>query len=84
MESPLFLQGVLGEFQQVFEQPTGLPPLRGHEHAITMKEGSNPVSMRPYRYPQIQKDEIEKLIGEMMMAGIIQPSTSPYSSQSYW
>lgn len=44
-----------------------------------MKEGSNPVSVRPYRYPQFQKDEIEKLVREMLAARIIQPSTSPYS-----
>ena len=36
--------------------------------------------MRPYRYPQFQKDEIERLIKEMMQAEIIQSSVSPYSS----
>lgn len=45
-----------------------------------MKEGSNPVSVRPYRYPEFQKDEIEKLVREMLAAKIIHPSTSPYSS----
>lgn len=79
-DQPLFLRSILEEFRGVFEQPSGLPPRRGHEHDIVMKEGSNPVGVRPYRYPQVQKDEIERLIGEMLQAGIIQPSSSPYSS----
>lgn len=65
----------------MFETPKGLPPHRGHEHAIIMREGSDPVSVRPYRYPQVQKDEIERLIGEMLESRIIRPSTSPFSSQ---
>lgn len=37
-----------------------LPPHRGHEHAILLKQGSNPVRVHPYRYSQSQKDEIRK------------------------
>lgn len=77
---PSFLQPVVQLHSRVFDTPVGLPPSRDHEHAINMKEGSSPVSMRPYRYPHCQKDEIERLIAEMLAAGIIKPSTSPYSS----
>lgn len=59
--------------------PSGLPPKRGCEHSIVLKEGVNPVSVRPYRYPQSQKDEIEHLVHDMMQAGIIQMSSSPFS-----
>lgn len=34
--------------------------------------------MRPYRYPQIQKYEIECFVKEMLVFSIIQPSASPY------
>jgi hypothetical protein len=36
--------------------------------------------VHPYRYPLNLKDEIEKLVKEMLDQGIIQPSTSSFSS----
>lgn len=38
------------------------------------------MAVRPYRYPQLLKDEIEKQCDAMMKQGIIQESTSPFSS----
>lgn len=67
------MRELLTRFQWVFEMPEGLAPVRSREQII-LREGSNPVGVRPYRYPQFQKDEIEKLIKEMLMAGIIKPS----------
>ncbi|XP_010270441.1 PREDICTED: uncharacterized protein LOC104606771 [Nelumbo nucifera] len=75
---PIF--ALLDEIKDVFDMPTNLPPTRAMEHAIVLQEGTSPISVRPYRYPQFQKDEIERLVSEMLAAGIIQPSTSPYLS----
>ena len=36
--------------------------------------------MRPYWYPQFQKEEIEKLVEEMLQAGVIRNSHSAFSS----
>lgn len=77
---PGFVREVIQQHRSVFQLPQGLPPVRGREHSITLKEGSDPIGVRPYRYPQSQKDEIERLIQEMLAAGIIKPSTSPFSS----
>lgn len=74
------VQNVLNHYAAVFDMPTCLPPLRNKQHQRVLKEGSAPVSVRPYRYPQIQKEEIEKLVDEMLQAGIIQPSQSLFSS----
>ncbi|KAL8100260.1 hypothetical protein AgCh_032491 [Apium graveolens] len=64
---PEFLKKSLQQYNRVFEEPQGLPPKRAHEHAIRLKEGSSPVGVRPYRYPQSQKDEIERLIKDMAL-----------------
>jgi len=42
--------------------------------------GSQPPNILPYRYPCLQKNEIEKLVQELLDAGVIQSSVSPYSS----
>jgi len=54
--------------------------LRGHEHSITLKEGAQPVCQRPYRYPFYQKNEIEKIVMELLSVGSIRDSSSPFAS----
>lgn len=67
-------------YDDVFNPPTCLPPTRSQDHNIILKEGTNPINVCPYCYPQVQKDEIERLIHDMLTAGIIQLSKSPFSS----
>ncbi|PKA49683.1 putative mitochondrial protein [Apostasia shenzhenica] len=71
---------LLQEYEEVFQEPKGLPPNREFDHCVPMKFGSEPVSIRPYRYPYLQKAELEKLIHEMKAMGIIRDSSSPFSS----
>ncbi|XP_070028898.1 uncharacterized protein [Nicotiana sylvestris] len=54
------LEQVLAEFADLFQEPIGLPPMRNCDHRICLLPGSKPVVVRPYRYPHLQKDEIEK------------------------
>ncbi|TYK18018.1 Retrotransposable element Tf2 [Cucumis melo var. makuwa] len=77
---PADVQNVLGKFNDVFESPESLSPRRSIEHQIHLKTGTNPVNVRPYRYAFHQKAEMEKLVDEMLSSGIIQSSSSPYSS----
>lgn len=67
------------EFPVVFSKPRGPPP-REQDHRIPLIPSSQPVYIKPYRYPYLQKQEIEKLVPEMLTQGIIQPSRSSYSS----
>ena len=44
---------LLEEYRDLFELPTRLPPIRDRDHAITLKEGTSPVFIRPYRYSYV-------------------------------
>ncbi|KAL5710217.1 hypothetical protein ACHQM5_020808 [Ranunculus cassubicifolius] len=77
---PEAIVNVLQSFQDVFEEPQGMPPIRNQDHQILLKPGVEPVHIEPYRYPQIQKNEIEKQIQLMLEAEIIRPSRSPFTS----
>lgn len=71
---------LLQSFQDLFEKPQQLPPSRTHDHGIVLKEGTDAINVRPYRYPAIQKTEIEKMIKEMLHSRVIRESKSPFSS----
>ncbi|PHT82368.1 hypothetical protein T459_15383 [Capsicum annuum] len=74
------IEKLLSDYPEVGEQTLGLPPHRSRDHAITLQLGAQPPNIRPYRYPHSQKLEIKHLVKEMLAAGIIKASSSPYSS----
>ena len=45
-----------------------------------MKEGAQPICLRPYKYGVLQKNVIEKLTQELLDFGVIHCSHSPFSS----
>lgn len=63
-----------------FFWPTKLPPIRLQDHRIPLIDETKIVRLRPYRYPSIQKDELEKMIEQMLEAGIIRNSSSVFAS----
>lgn len=71
---------LLEKYHNVFQMPKGVPPSRTREHAINLHSRSTPVNLRPYKYSHNQKNNIEKLIKEMLEAEIIRSNISPYSS----
>lgn len=80
VEVPLQFRPLLSEFQDIFAEPTGLPPKRACDHRIPLLPNSKPVYIRPYRHNPAQKDEIERQVKEMLASGVIRPSSSAYSS----
>lgn len=71
---------VLEQFTEVFEEPRELPPRRACDHRIPLIVGAQPVNQRPYRHKPELKDEIERQVQELLNVGIIQCSSSPFSS----
>jgi hypothetical protein len=71
---------LLEEFQDVFAQPTTLPPPRFYDNQIPLLPNSVPVNSRSYKYSPQHKDEIEKQVKELLATGLIFHSTSPFVS----
>ena len=68
---------VFEEFQDVFTDVPGLTNLG--EHSITLAT-EEPIHSRPYSLPHSIQKEVEKELDDMLKLGIIEPSTSSYSS----
>lgn len=77
---PVEISELLSEFPDVFDTPKELPPNRSLDHAIPLKNDSQPFKSRPYRYPHSQKSEMENQVAEMLETGIARPSNSPFAS----
>ena len=71
---------VLEQYVNIFEWLDKLPPRRNIEHHIPLKKGTDPINVRPYRYSYHHKEEMEKLVGEMLASGVIRLSMSPFSN----
>ncbi|WVZ82556.1 hypothetical protein U9M48_029810 [Paspalum notatum var. saurae] len=77
---PPEISALLSEYTPLFAPVDGLPLVRGCEHSIPLIPGAKPVSVRPYRYPPALKTEIEQQVQDLLSKGLIQPSSSPFSS----
>jgi len=77
---PALLERLLDLFSDLFTEPTGLPPERPCDHRIHLKPGTEPIAVRPYRYPHLQKDELERQCDAMLQQGVIRESMSPFSA----
>jgi hypothetical protein len=64
----------------VFETPKGLLLACPYDHCIHLLPGTAPIAVSPYRYPQLQKNELERQCADMLAQGIIRPSMSPFSA----
>jgi hypothetical protein len=90
---PEEVSGLLQSYVDVFTSKVEFPPPRSCSHAIPLIPSARPVNVRPYHYAPALKSEIEKQVQDMLEVGLIQPSSSSFSSlvilvkkkdASYW
>ncbi|TYK13842.1 peroxidase 64 [Cucumis melo var. makuwa] len=74
------IQFLLNQYSDLFDISKTLPPKRAVDHRIFTLLEQKPINVRPYKYGHNQKEEIEKLVTEMLQTGIIRPSHIPFSS----
>lgn len=74
------IQELLTVYEAVFQEPSGLPPVRAHDHKILLMEGTDPINLRPCRYNNLQKDLVEKLVQELIDNKAVQHSKSPFAA----
>lgn len=79
-ENYVLVQPLLTKYHELSQEPTTLPPHRTIEHKIPLKEDSKSINLRPYRFSYFHIIEIEKIVNELLLNGLIQYFSSPYSS----
>ena len=60
--------------------PAGLPPSREVDHKIELVPGSRPTSRPTFRMSASELAELKKQLEELVKAGFIQPSKSPFGA----
>ena len=71
---------VLQQYKMVFDKMTGRPVDRGIDHVIPTIPGSKPTYRPAYRLSPLETREVEKQIAELLLLGLIEPSSSPYGA----
>ncbi|GJV82812.1 reverse transcriptase [Tanacetum coccineum] len=69
-DAPKGLQTLLPDYNDVFVIPKELPPVRSHDHRISLKEGFPTINIRPYRYLATQKNDIESMVQKLLDVGL--------------
>ncbi len=64
----------------IFGEPITFPPYHSTDIVIPLNPRTSLVSVQPYHYGHLEKLEIERLVAEVLVVGIIRLSASPFSS----
>jgi hypothetical protein len=78
LKSDLF--EVVNQYDEMFKEPKGLPPIRGIQHEIQLQQDSPLPNIGMYRMSVMENAEIKKQIQELLDKWVIVPSSSPCGS----
>ncbi|GJU74760.1 ribonuclease H-like domain-containing protein [Tanacetum coccineum] len=70
------LQQVIANYRSLFEDKIGLPPNRVIEHEIQLVADSTLLNISMYRNSMLENAEFKRQVEELIMAGVIKPSSS--------
>ena len=71
---------VLEKYRSVFEKMSGKLIDRGIDHVIPTEPGAKPAYRPPYRLSPAETQEVEKQVAELLLQGLIEPSSSPFGA----
>lgn len=80
-EEKYSLQKICAKYSDVFHlENDSLTVTNIYKERIHLQKFAKPVYVKPYRIPYAQKAEVEKQVGDMLRAGVIEETRSPWSS----
>jgi hypothetical protein len=74
------LYKVVNQYDEMFQEPKGLPPKRGIQHGIQLQQDYPLPNIGMYRMSVMENVEIKNQIQEFLEKEVIMPSTSPCGS----
>jgi hypothetical protein len=74
------LYEVVNQYDEMFQEPKGLPPKRAIQHEIQLQQDCPLPIIGPYRMSVMENVEIKKQIQELLDKGVIMQGTSPCGS----
>ncbi|GLI59497.1 hypothetical protein VaNZ11_001381, partial [Volvox africanus] len=74
------VEALLSQYEDVFKDIPGLPPMRPVDHTIPLMPGAQPTARPMYRLSPLELDEVKCQVTDLLAKGMIRPSTSPFSA----
>jgi hypothetical protein len=71
---------VISNYDEVFQEPKGLPPKREIQHEIQLHQDVSLPNIGMYMMFVLENEEIKKQVQDLLERGVIRPSSSPCGS----